>query len=171
MPDSGMIDLIQTISAKLPDGNFAVTGTERVQTKRLDDIADCPPCDFLKLDVQGAELDILQNGVETLKNVAVIQTEVDFVPLYKDQPLSGDIQVFLRDCGFQLHKFIHVAGRCFRPFLITERPLAAMSQVLWADAIFVRDFSAVDRFTDEQLLKAAIILHELYPSYDLVLFF
>ena len=171
VPDSRMIDLFERISAKGPNSNFHVVETEKVQTKRLDDVDDCPPFDFLKIDVQGAELDVLQNSVETLKNVTVIQTEVEFVPMYKDQPLFGDIQVFLRECGFQLHKFIDVAGRCFRPFKVDQRPFAAMSQVLWADAIFVRDFSVIDGFTNKQLLKAAIILHELYLSYDLVLFF
>jgi len=169
-PNPDVIDLFQSIGTAPPEGNFCVVNTETVQTKRLDDVEECPPIDFVKLDVQGSELDILRHGVETLSNVSVIQSEVEFVPVYKDQPLFGDIQVFLRDQGFHLHKFIDVAGRCFRPSRMGQNPYAAMSQVLWADAIFVRDFTQLDRFSDTQLLKTAAILHEVYLSTDFVLF-
>jgi hypothetical protein len=63
-----------------------------------------------------------------------------------------------------------VEGRCLRPFHIDQQPYAAMSQTLWADAIFIRDFSKIDRLTDNQLLKAAVIMHELFLSYDLTIF-
>ncbi len=168
-PDPGVIDLFESIGAG-PGYNFNVVKTETVQTKRLDDVGECPRIDFMKIDVQGGELDIFRHGVNTMSNATVIQSEVEFVPVYKDQPLFGDIQLFLRDQGFHLHKFIDVAGRCFRPFQIKNNPYGAMSQVLWADAVFVRDFTQLDRFSDAQLLKTAVILHESYISYDFVLF-
>jgi len=170
VPDPSVIDLFQTIGAGTPAGNFYVVGTERVQTKRLDDIEQCPEIDFIKIDVQGSELNIFKNSIETLKNVSVIQTEVEFIPIYKNQPLFGDIQTFLREQGFQLHKFIDVEGRCMRPFEIQQHPFSAMSQILWADAIFIRDFSMLGGLSDEQLIKSAVILHDLYLSYDVVLF-
>lgn len=169
-PDPEIIDLFQTIGAGRPGGNFYVQGTERVSTHRLDDIKECPPIDFIKLDVQGSELDILKNGVNTLANTMVVQSEVEFVALYKDQPLFGDVQVFMRKQGFQLHKLIDVAGRCMRPFTLTHSPYAAMSQALWCDAIFVRDFRTFGDLSVPALLKTAAILHEVYLSYDVVLF-
>ena len=45
-----------------------------------------------------------------------------------------------------------------------------MSQVLWADAVFVRDFTQLDGVADTRLLKTAAILHEVYLSFDFVLF-
>ncbi len=165
--DSGIIDLFTAIGASPPDGNFYVKHTEKVTTRRLDDVEECPSVDFLKIDVQGAELDILRHGTDTLGDVLVLQTETEFVPLYEGQPLFGDIQVFLRDQGFLFHKFIDVCGRAFRPFRF-QNPYKAFSQVLWADAIFVRDFTALDRLSDEQLLKSALILNDMYCSYDLV---
>jgi hypothetical protein len=35
------------------------------------------------------------------------------------------------------------------------------------DAVFVRDFSRLDRYSDDDLIKAATILHVVYRSYDL----
>ena len=42
--------------------------------------------DFIKIDIQGAELDVFRGGVECLKKVLTIITEVEFVELYKNQP-------------------------------------------------------------------------------------
>ena len=78
---------------------------------------------------------------KAIASAVIIECEVEFVPLYKEQPLFGDIQILLRERGFVLHKFLDIAGRSFRPANGPGgNPFTAMSQVLWADAIFVRDF-------------------------------
>jgi FkbM family methyltransferase len=165
-PDPALIGLFTSISAMLPGGNFAVVSTEEVTTTRIDDVPDLPPIDYMKLDVQGAELDVLQGGLVALKQATVIELEVEFVPLYKGQPLFGDVQVFLRQHNFVLHKFVDIVGRAFRP-LSLENPHAAMSQMLWADAVFVRNFVDLTGYDNEQLLKAAVVLYEIYNSHDL----
>ena len=109
--------------------------------------------DLIKIDIQGAELMALQNGTETVREALVIESEVEFVPLYEGQALFCDLQAFLREQGFVFHKFLDMAGRAFRPFL-PPNPHAPLSQLLWADAIFVRDFTELDRWTDTDLLKA-----------------
>lgn len=167
-PDPSVIDLFLAIGTEMPSGNFAVESTESVQTTRLDDVPGLSPVDYLKLDIQGAELDALQGATKVLTNVLVIEAEVEFVPLYKNQPLFGDVQIFLRSQGFVLHKLIDVAGRCFRPFSLNSNPFAPMSQMLWADAVFIRDFSRLERYSNDQLLQAAMILYEVYNSHDLV---
>jgi len=167
-PDPSVIDLFQSIGATLPGGNFAVTKTEEVQSTRLDDIDGLPNADFIKLDVQGAELDILKNGVNVLRTVTVVETEVEFVPLYKGQPLFGDIQTFMREQGFVFHKFVDVVGRAIKPFQVQGSDFAPMSQMLWADAIFVRDYTRPNTYSDDQLIKAAAVLYEVYHSFDLV---
>ena len=45
-----------------------------------------------------------------------------------------------------------------------------MSQLLYADAIFVRDFTRLDRLSDTDLLFTAIIMNDIYHSYDFVSF-
>ena len=166
-PDPAIIDLFLSIGTASPDDNFSVIKTLPVQTTRLDDIPDLP-CDYAKLDVQGSELDVLRGGEKTMGGAVVLEVEAEFVPLYKGQPLFGDVQVFLRERGFLLHKLIDVGGRMFRPLQFGENPYEPMSQLLFADAIFVRDFSKLAEWTDEQLLKGAAILYEVYCSHDLV---
>ncbi len=167
MPDPKVIDMFMTIGCADAGGNFHVVKTEPVETKRLDDIKPEVKADLIKVDAQGYELEIMRHGTTTVSHALVIECEVEFVPLYKDQPLFGDVQCFLRDRGFALHKLIDCAGRPFRPFN-TPNPFLPMSQVLWADAIFVRDFTRLDAYSDDDLLKAAAILDVVYSSYDLV---
>jgi FkbM family methyltransferase len=163
-PDPAVIDLFGMIGTR--DNNFEVIGSEKVETVRLDDVDDLR-VDYIKLDVQGSELEILRHGIGKLSDAVVIETEVEFMPLYKDQPLFGDIQIFLRDHGFVLHKLIDCAGRPFRPFALPN-PRMPISQLLWADAVFVRDFTRLETYSDDGLLKAAAILDLVYNSIDLV---
>ena len=162
-PDPATISLFQTLGCD-PGDNFHVVRSEPVETSRLDDLGIA--ADYLKLDVQGSELDILRHGTATLAETVVIETEAEFVPLYKEQPLFGDIQCFLREQGFVLHKLIDVSGRPFGPF-VPRNPWMPISQLLWTDAIFVRDFTRLDAYADDGLLRAAAILDMVYGSYDL----
>lgn len=167
-PDPAVIDLFETIGASTVDWNFFVLDRTTVQTVRLDDVRGLAPPDFIKIDVQGAELSVLAHGARALSSATVVQTEVEFLPLYKNQPLFGDMQCFLRDHGFVLHKLIDISGRKFRPIQDAANPYQAISQVLWADAVFVRNFVELGKWTDGGLLKAALVLNDIYRSYDLV---
>jgi FkbM family methyltransferase len=143
-----------------------VVKTSRVKTRRLDDISEVKGADFLKVDVQGGEMLVFNGAIEMLNDVLVIQTEVEFVALYKGQPLFSDIDAFLRGRGFQYHR-MSVSGRTFKPLIKDNDPNVMMSQQLWGDAIYVRDFMAFDQLAPLSLLKLAVILHESYGSFDL----
>ena len=166
-PDPRVIDLFTSIGAT-KNGNFRVLGTAEVKTSRLDDIEEIQTCDFLKIDVQGAELDVLEGATRTLRDTAVVELEVEFVPIYKDQPLFAEIDLFMRKNGFLLHKFVDVAGRAFRPFVLNDNPYKPVSQILWADAVYAKDFTGFDHLSPEMLLKIAIVLHDVYSSIDMV---
>jgi hypothetical protein len=43
---------------------------------------------------------------------------------------------------------------------------APLSQVFWADVIFIKDITRLERLRPEQLLKLAIILNDVYRSVD-----
>lgn len=166
-PDPSVIDLFMQMGAQ-PGEHLHVEKVVEVETRRLDDVEGLPAPDYIKLDVQGAELDVLAGGVRAVASAVVVEAEVEFVPLYKRQPLFGDIQVFLREQGFVLHKLIDIASRPLRPMVFNNEPFKPISQLVWANAVFVRDYSDLSQWNDEQLLKGAAILHECYFSYDLV---
>ena len=86
-------------------------GTEQVQTHRLDKVVNRDEIDFLKMDVQGAELSVLKGAERLAPTALVIQTEVEFAPLYINQPLFSDVDVHLRRIGFQFHSFLQLRTR------------------------------------------------------------
>jgi len=145
-----------------------VAETMEIQTKKLDDIEEARDADFLKLDVQGAELMILQHAKKILEGVSLVQTEVSFLPLYEDQPLFADVDHFLREQGFVFHMIEGFGSRLLKPARDTNNPYAGLNQLLWADVVYIRPFDSISpkNTTPEALLKRVILLHELYKSYD-----
>jgi FkbM family methyltransferase len=67
---------------------------------------DLPRPDFLSLDTQGTEYQILQGAKETLNQVVGVISEVEFHKFYKDQKLFGDVCHLLESKGFNFIKFI-----------------------------------------------------------------
>ena len=173
-PNSHVINLFSTLgtweeSGGYRDWPFHVLKTLEVETVRLDDIDDIEFPDYVKIDVQGAELMVMENAIKTFSNVLILETEVEFVSIYKNQPLFGDIQKFLVGQGFIMHKMVDIAGRALRPINMEPKRTKAISQILWADAIFIKDYTNLQTFSNDQLLKASLVLNDVYMSYDIVL--
>jgi len=79
------------------------TGTVKVHVARfadehgLDDLGRA----LLKIDVQGAEYDVLQGAREKLPAFEAVYVEASFVELYKGQRLIGEVAALLSEVGFQ----------------------------------------------------------------------
>ena len=122
-----------------------VLATETVQTVRLDDVPQTAGADLLKLDIQGAELLVLRHAEARLRDALVVQAEVEFLPMYIGQPLFAEVETFLRRHGFMFHRFFPQNSRVLRPLLVDNNMYAGLSQLLWADAIFLRDITDLAR--------------------------
>ena len=146
-----------------------VVATEQVRTVRLDDIPETIGVTFLEMDIQGAELMALRNAENRLRDALVLHLEVEFLPLYKDQPLFSDVERFLRERGFVLHRFSTIVSRVIQPLLVDNNIFSGLSQIVWADAVFIRDFTRLALLSDQQLLGMAAIVHDCYRSVDLAL--
>ncbi|MEP0751943.1 FkbM family methyltransferase [Trichocoleus sp. Lan] len=128
--------------------------------------------DFLQVDVQGADLQVLEGASEILKrsNLAV-QVEVEFSHLYDKQPLFADVDTYLRTKGFTLFDLAtSYRTRARSPIRSTVRS----GQLLWADAFYFRDLIREDITTPlktpEQVLKLACIADIMnFPDYALEL--
>lgn len=143
--------------------------THAVQTTRLDDIAEITDVDFIKIDVQGAELNVFKGARRALEQTVIIQTEVEFVELYENQPLFADVDQFLRAQGFMFHSFLSLSGRTFQPVVRRNEPFQHIRQMLWSDALYVRDFRRFETLSVEKLKRLAVLLHDLFQSCDLCL--
>ena len=80
--------------------------TERmieVETKRLDDIQEIQACDFLKVDVQGGDYDVVAHGTRVLERTLFVHIETEFSCIYSDQPLFPEIDGFYQP-GLRIHR-------------------------------------------------------------------
>lgn len=124
--------------------------------------------DFIKIDVQGAALDVFKGSKKLLNNVLKIVCEVEFVPLYQDQPLFGDVSKFLSNYNLMFNKFLKLSGRTLKPLIANKDPTIA-SQHMWTDAVFIQNFEKIKNLSDEKLLKLSV-LSAVYNSIDLSFF-
>jgi FkbM family methyltransferase len=138
-----------------------------VETTRLDDVEGLEDVDLLKIDVQGAELMVFEHAPRVLSETLLIQTEVEFLPLYKEQPLFAEVDIHLRRAGFQFHTFLGFGSRAFKPLIKNKQPTHGFRQLLWSDAVYVRDFMRLDQLSELKLRKLALLVHDLYQSVDL----
>lgn len=138
-----------------------------VQTTRLDDVADLPDIDFLKMDIQGGELAVLMGAPRQLARCAVVQLEVSFVPLYEGQPTFGEIDVWMRAQGFLPHSFAELKRWSIAPVLRNNNPRAPFNQLLEADVVYVRDPVTPERWDADLLRRLVLIAHYAYGSVDL----
>lgn len=73
-------------------------GTEEVEVDLLDNY-DTKDFNFLNMDVQGYELEVLKGAVETLKHVDYVYCEVNRDELYEGNAYVEEIDEFLSEYG------------------------------------------------------------------------
>lgn len=144
-----------------------VVRTDRIATRRLDDIAEIERLDYLKIDVQGAELMVFANGRRKLAGAVAIQTEVSFLNLYEGQPSIADIDGELRTLGFVPHLWAELHNAGIAPLTVGGETARGTRQLLEADLVYVRDFRHPERMSDEELKCLALVVHTVYGSIDL----
>jgi FkbM family methyltransferase len=88
---------------KLLGSEIDITGRKvQAHSTTLDEVmsAHSGTVSLLKIDVQGAELDVLKGGAKTLQRTQLAWIEVSFKPLYKNSTLFADVQQYMEAQGF-----------------------------------------------------------------------
>ncbi|MDE2199070.1 MAG: FkbM family methyltransferase [Rhodospirillales bacterium] len=86
---------------------FDVVEERPIRCVRYDTLhrsGDVPQPDVIKIDVQGAELDVLHGFGGLLASCLAIELETHLYPIYQGQALLGDIVAYLDRFGFSLRK-------------------------------------------------------------------
>jgi FkbM family methyltransferase len=123
LPELASFDFSVEIETTTLDSFLATEGVQEV--------------DFLQIDVQGADLQVLKGAAEVLeRSVLAVQIEVEFAQIYQNQPLFADIDSHLRKQGFTLFDLYTTPRvRACSPVHSTLHP----GQLLWGEAFYLRD--------------------------------
>jgi hypothetical protein len=169
---------------RFPDEvNLRVVNEIKVSTIDLDSFCRenaLDRVDFIKLDVEGAELDALQGAEELLKNSVVgLSIEIGFCRWRLGMPLLSEIDTFLRGFGFELFDisaFRHARNAFPEPLGPGGVPAYTMrGQVIWGEALYLRDaHSEITRqmgrdaslVWDETRILKLCTLFEIYGLHD-----
>ena len=106
---SSVLDMLDTHSNAAP--NSVYCGSEVVKMRRLDTIApkyvqSNTGSIFLKMDVQGFELQVLLGATNFLPLIQGIQTELSLVPLYAGQALFKEMLDKIESLGYTLWRIV-----------------------------------------------------------------
>ncbi|SFT55585.1 methyltransferase, FkbM family [Halomonas saccharevitans] len=146
-----------------------VNQVEVVDTVRLDDLGEVGQIDWLKIDIQGGELTVFQNAEKKLKDTLVIQTEVNFIHLYENQPLFAETDQWMRDHGFMLHTLLEERKRLYAPMVLGGQIHQGINQLTTADAVYIPTFERMETLGCNALKKLGVIVGEVYQSHDLAM--
>jgi FkbM family methyltransferase len=106
-------------SASYPD--VGTSSTIELSTQTLDNLLISEKSfQYLVLDVQGAELEVLKGSLDSLRGFTAIVSEVSIRELYSKAPLFEDVALWLKHHGFELVDY------------------SINSKSGWGDAFFVR---------------------------------
>lgn len=107
------------------DPGWKVVDEIEVPTDTLDALVGDREVAALKLDVQGAEMDVLAGGRQALERTRAVLLEVTFVSHYEADATFPRLDAAMRDLGFELTAF-------------SEPGFNDDGIVTWADACYAR---------------------------------
>lgn len=147
-----------------------------VQTRRLDDVLDeagVQQVDFIKLDVQGAEIEVLRGLGDRLgQSTLGVELEVGLPGGYCEQPSMGEVDEFLRARGFtmfdlrpvRLHRPVH-GDRTYYPrqtFGVHENSTSLSKRIWEVDALYFRGAENLLKSGDGSALRKLVVLYCAY---------
>lgn len=142
----------------------ALFGVERrieIECRTMDEAIrslGVPAPNLLKLDVEGAELAILQGGLGHLSQVVAVKLEAAFLRHRVGQPLVSDMIAFMEAAGFCLADIVDQVRWRTRPwaadpFSVRSDPAYSRGRLAQADLVFLREPADV---TGETAVRAAM---------------
>lgn len=132
-------------------GAVSVKSESDVQVTTLESIVS-GPIDYLKIDTQGTELEVLLGAEKLLADTLMVELEVEFLPIYEGQPLAHEILAYMHENNFEILSINRVMkqSRFFRGI--------ARGQTVFADLQFVKGRSIASALDHESQLRLIALL-------------
>jgi len=142
-------------------GRFTVIKEIDLEANSIDAMI-LEPMDFIKLDIQGSELNALKGAANSLSSVLGIEAEVEFAELYDKQPLFGSLSEFLKKHDFEFIDFVNLRRW-------ERNSFNGLGQLVFGDGLFLKspEWVIEQKFSGPEIRKYLCILY-LYNRFDLI---
>jgi FkbM family methyltransferase len=121
--------------------------------------------DFIKIDTQGAELEILKGAEDLLKEYSPIVTcETWCYEVYKDAPMMHEVIAYMDSLGYQVFDMELAAA-----WRHTDNMKSGKQKTIGYEILFVKKYENINMAHEQQLIKLALLL-ELYGYRDYAYF-
>jgi FkbM family methyltransferase len=143
---------------QFPNSNrFQIKKKIKIFTNTLDSFKIIN-ADFIKIDAQGFNYEVLKGSSKILNDVLAIEAEVEFVDIYKKQKLFGDLNKLLINKNFSFIDFLSLQK--------WRKNKSEGGQCVFGNALFIKKFENITNINDGKVLKyIAICL--LYNKFDI----
>ena len=139
-----------------------------IKTEKLDNIDFEQKIDFFKIDAQGFESIIIENGSKSISDALVVQLELSPVPLYKNEKNLSYVSTLMEKLNFNLNMFYKVNSRTFKPMILGNNTGIGLHTIFQLDCVFVKNYNEIDKLDEEKLKKLILIMFYSYRSFDFV---
>lgn len=147
---------------------FDTVSTVEIETAGLDDVVKrmhLPPPDFLKIDVQGLTLEVLETGEETLAgSVLGLQAEVEFLETYLGQKTFGSVHEFLEKKDFEIFRLTNLNSWTYKTSMSL---MMYTGQHVFCDLLYLRSLGHIGRYPDFWTKPRIIQFIRICLLYDL----
>lgn len=148
------------------DTHSEIIKKEKVKTKKLDSLKE--KIDFLKIDVQGYESEIIKYGENKIKDSLVVLIETSPIPLYKNEKTFSEVIGAIEKLGFSLHMFNKVNTKPFKPMKVNNNIFIGINHLFQLDCVMIRNLDDICKLNKEDLIKMILIMFYSFKSYDFV---
>ena len=119
----------------------------KVECKTIDYLIEnnqMPQFDFAKIDIQGGELAVLKGGKNYIQaNVVGLEIEVEFAEIYSNQPLSAEIDVFVRNSlGLELWDI----SKAHWKYLNDLKSGPKKGRLIFGNALYLRPLEGLEKW-------------------------
>ena len=149
---------------------FKIKNTSRIKADTLDNqlkINNIDDIDFLKIDVQGYELNVLKGSINSLKSIIGLEIECEISQMYLNQPLFDNVFQFVKKYEFHLFDL----KRYYWKRKVGKVNNQKKGQIIFVDTLFLKqpEYIIKEYSNDTKKLIKAFYIYLYYGYSDLSL--
>jgi len=134
---------------------FNIKKKIKIYCKKLDNFKD--NFDFIKIDTQGYNYNVLSGGIKKIKSTLAIEIEAEFVKIYKGQKLFEDTKTFLEKNNFIMIDFLNLRRWSWSRSHILGR-------LIFGNVLFIKD--PIKLLKNYSQYKKLIVILIIYNKLD-----